>query len=193
MSKPITERTNSLDQWRGNTNVVSMNVGDPDDLYVDTGGAEPQAITKPVDCVVTLNDLNTRKINKAGDTIDHLTVTNNTYHPNGIVNFNTGDFVRFLSTTSTGTALTNLVTVGAASAIRAGEINIRVNSGTDYQFSKLVFLHNGTNVNLTEISVLITNVTLAVFSADIETGNLVLKVTPTNASTNYEISLTLLK
>ena len=193
MAKPITNRQNSLDQWRGNTNIVSTNVGDPETLYTNTGGAEPQAMTIPADCVVSLNDLNTRKINKAGDTIDHLTITAGTHIHDGIIDLNTGDTVRFLSTATGSTAQTTIVTVGAASAVRAGEINIRVNSGSDYQFSKLVFIHNGSNVNLTEIAVLITNVTLAVFTADIVGENVILQSTSTNASTNYEISLILLK
>lgn len=73
MTKPVTLRTNTLDQWRINLNTVSNNVGDPQTIYGVDGS---DIFSKPsINIVVAaLNDLNSRKVKRSGDTIANLTI-----------------------------------------------------------------------------------------------------------------------
>lgn len=80
MSVIQTIRTNEFEQWRLNTNQDSANLGDIANVY-SSDGADVISIstadtfgTHPV-VVLALNDLNSRKIKKSGDTILYLSVT----------------------------------------------------------------------------------------------------------------------
>lgn len=106
-----------------------------------------------------------------------------------------GNMLRFLSTSLTTTAANQtLFSVGSISAVRAGEITIRAQSATDYQVSKLTFLHNGVDAQLSEVSILALNALVATYTITIDgSNNLIVQVSPQTTNTSYEISVIPLK
>ena len=75
---------------------------------------------------------------------------------------------------------------------RSGKYLISVTSGTSYQVTEIMIIHDGTNVYTTEYATLLSGSTLAQFSADISSPNVRLNVVPTNASTTFKFQRTLL-
>lgn len=74
MSNPITSRSNTLDQWRINLNTIGNNVGDPAGLY-STDGSDSFILPNANILIQAINDLNTRKVKRSGDTIANLAIT----------------------------------------------------------------------------------------------------------------------
>ena len=88
------------------------------------------------------------------------------------------------TTLTTATTAANQV-VGSISATvyRSAEIYIQATSGTSYHTTKLLVVHDGTAAYVTEWGTIFTSGSLGSFDVDINTGNIRLLVTPTNAST----------
>lgn len=74
MTNPVTQRTNTLDQWRINLNTIGNNVGDPAGLY-SADGSDNFVLPNANMLVAAINDLNTRKVKRSGDTIANLAIT----------------------------------------------------------------------------------------------------------------------
>ena len=74
MSNPTTERFHTLEIWRQNLNSIGANVGDPVNLYY-TDGSDTFVHPLTNILIAAINDLNTRKVKKSGDTISSLTIT----------------------------------------------------------------------------------------------------------------------
>lgn len=92
-------------------------------------------------------------------------------------------------TTSATTANQVVASVSAAS-YRTVEFTVSVKSGTAYQATKILVLHDGTNVNMVQYGELLTGSSLATFDADLNGGNLRLLTTPANAVTVYNVAMT---
>lgn len=77
---------------------------------------------------------------------------------------------------------TTLTTVDfwAAAAYRTAKYIIQITQGSDYQSSEMMVLHDGTNTKLTEYAVLEMNGVLGMFTTDINTGSVRLRVTMTS-------------
>lgn len=75
---------------------------------------------------------------------------------------------------------------------RAGKYLISITSGTSYQSTEIMMLHDGTNAYITEYATLLSGSTLGTFVANVDSGNIRLYVTPTNASSNVKYQRTLL-
>lgn len=75
MANPITQRTDTLEVWRSNLNSIGNNVGDPSSIYVVDGTDIFIPPTSNI-LVAAINDLNSRKVKRSGDTIASLAVTN---------------------------------------------------------------------------------------------------------------------
>lgn len=90
----------------------------------------------------------------------------------------------FTVTTSGSTA--NAVTTFATATYRSGEITMQVVNGTAYRILKLMFVHDGTNVTLSENylvgSEIQTGATNTTFTASIATGTLTLYATCSSGS-----------
>lgn len=95
-----------------------------------------------------------------------------------------------VSLTTSATTANQVITSLVAASFRSMKITIQVTSGTDYQISELLLIHNGTIVQVTEYANLYTSVALASFDADISSGNIRLLTTPVNAVTVYKANIT---
>ena len=82
----------------------------------------------------------------------------------------------------------------SASSFRSGKylISIKDNVNSDYQSTEIMLLHDGTTAYTTEYATLISDVTLATFSANINAGSVRLYVKPTNADNKITYHRTLL-
>jgi hypothetical protein len=86
------------------------------------------------------------------------------------------------------TALTAVDTWPIAS-YRSAKYLVQITQGTNYQFSEIVVVHNGTTTTMTEYAVIETNGALGTFTADVSAGNARLLVTmgsATSATINIE-------
>jgi hypothetical protein len=70
----------------------------------------------------------------------------------------------------------------AAAAYRTAKYIIQITQGSDYQSSEMMVLHDGTNTKLTEYAVLEMNGVLGLFTTDINTGSVRLRVTMTSST-----------
>jgi hypothetical protein len=86
--------------------------------------------------------------------------------------------------TTTSTSLNQLLDSVAASSVRTLRYIVQVANTTTSEFhaTSLMIIHDGTTVYLTEYGTVLTGNSLATFDADINSGNLRILVTPTNAS-----------
>jgi hypothetical protein len=76
---------------------------------------------------------------------------------------------------------------------RSGKYLISIKSGTSYQVTELVIMHDDTDTYTTEYATLTSGSTLAQFSANITSGNVKFNVIPSSAtSTTYKYQRTLL-
>ena len=116
-------------------------------------------------------------------TITGTPVRGETLQHNGSVFVN--DYTPFNSTTSTSETLISGV---PAATYRSVEYTVQATRGTDYHVTKLLAIHDGTNVTFNEYGTLFTSVSLASFSFDISSGSIRLLATPTSsASTVFKI------
>lgn len=88
------------------------------------------------------------------------------------------DTVQAVVATTTATA----VDTWAIASYRAVKYLIQITQGTNYQFSEVVVVHNGTTTTMTEYAVVETNGALGNFTADVSAGNARLLVTMTSAT-----------
>jgi hypothetical protein len=126
------------------------------------------------------------KSNGAGvwsvDTATYLASTGNTS-----INVVNAGFSSAALTTTTTTALQVVDSLPIAT-YRSAKYVVQVTSGTAYQVSEILVIHDGTTAYITEYGTMATGAALATFSADVITGNLVLQVTPVNAATVIKAS-----
>ena len=95
-------------------------------------------------------------------------------------------------TTSTTTA-NQVVSTGVglgSSAWRTVKYLVSVTSGSAYQATEILIIHDGTNVYKTEYGTVYSAGVLATFDADINSGSIRLLTTPTNAVTTYKGAVT---
>lgn len=104
---------------------------------------------------------------------------------------NSVEQVKVSSNTSTNTDLQAIDTFALAD-YRSGKYLISVTSGSAYQVTELVVLHDGTSAYTTEYATLVSGSTLAQFSANVLSGNIRLNATPSSASTTFKYQRTLL-
>ena len=96
--------------------------------------------------------------------------------------------------TTTTTSESNIDTFDA-SIFRSAQYQIQITQGTSYHVTTLNVLHDGTNVYLSEFGTIkTTSDSLATFDADINSGNVRVRATPSSStSTVFKISKTLTK
>ena len=82
----------------------------------------------------------------------------------------------------------------SSSIYRSVEYTIQAVQGANYHVTKILAIHDGTNVNITEYGTIITNTSVATYSIDISGGNIVVTATPASASTTtFKIAIIGLK
>lgn len=90
--------------------------------------------------------------------------------------------------TTTTTAADQVVDSVSASSVRTIKYLAQVTSGSEYQSTEILLIHNGTDVYLTTYGVIFTGAAaLASFDAQVSGGNLQLLVTPENAATTIKV------
>lgn len=97
------------------------------------------------------------------------------------------------TTSATGTGQT--VHLVDSSVYRTLKYVIQTTSGSDYNSSEILLMHDGSTVYMTEYAQLLagSGLTLATFDSDISGGKLRLLTSPTNASTSYKFICTALR
>ena len=93
-----------------------------------------------------------------------------------------------LTTTSTSTDTVSSI---SATVFRSATFQVQVTRGTQYHMTTINVIHNGTVAFMSEYGTIRTGAVLATFDADINSGNLRLRATPTSAdSTVFKLSKT---
>ena len=99
------------------------------------------------------------------------------------------------ATATTTTTSESDIDTFSASVFRSAQYQIQITQGSAYHVTTLNVLHDGTNVYLSEFGTIrTTNDSLATFDADINSGNVRVRATPSaSTSTVFKISKTLTK
>jgi hypothetical protein len=95
--------------------------------------------------------------------------------------------------TTTATTADQILHSIGASTYRSVKYFVQVTSGSSYHVVEIVLVHDGTAVIISEYGRVLTGSSLSTFDADINGGNLRLKVTPANASTVYKVAATAIR
>ena len=91
-----------------------------------------------------------------------------------------------INLTTSATTANQVATSVAAASFRSAKFLVQVTSGSAYQLTEITLIHDGTNVYKTEYGQVFSGAVLATFDADINSGNMRLLTTPTNAVTVYK-------
>ena len=95
------------------------------------------------------------------------------------------------TSTTTTTSASNIDTFVAAT-FRSAQYQIQITQGSNYHVTTLNVLHDGTDVYLNEFGTIRTAAALATFDADIDSGNVRVRATPTtDSSTVFKLTKTL--
>ena len=95
------------------------------------------------------------------------------------------------TSTTTTTSASNIDTFVAAT-FRSAQYQIQITQGSNYHVTTLNVLHDGTSVYLNEFGTIRTGASLATFDADIDSGNVRVRATPTtDSSTVFKLTKTL--
>jgi len=99
------------------------------------------------------------------------------------------DAISYTDTTTYTTSGTSAETVDsfALATFRSAEYTVSITSGSSYQSSKLLVLHDGTTASVTEFGTLRTGSNLITFDADISGSNVRLRGTSTSSGTVINI------
>lgn len=92
--------------------------------------------------------------------------------------------------TTSATTADQVLDSFAAATYRTAKYVVSIASGSDYQAVEILVVHDGTTASQTVYADIVTNTTLATFSADISGGAVRLLTTPTNAVTVYKVTRT---
>lgn len=97
------------------------------------------------------------------------------------------DFINSSLTTSAITADQVALSINATT-YRTLKITVQVKSSTNIHSQEILMTHDGTDVYMTEYAAVLTSSVLTTFNGDINSGNIRLLVTPTNAVSVYKIA-----
>ncbi len=94
--------------------------------------------------------------------------------------------------TSTTTA-NQVALLLSSSAYRSAKIFVQASSGSTFHSQEILMVHDGSNVYMTEYSIVNTGAIGSTFDADLSGGNMRFLVTPTFAVTTYKIACTAMR
>ena len=150
-----------------NTQAVNLNAdtltfnGTTNEIEVVVSAVDTVTVGLPADVTVTTSvTCPTYKISGSGANDSHITSNKSTL------------------ATTTETVLDSF----AIATFRASEYFIAITQGTDFQSSKIMVGHNGTNTYITQYGTLVSGSTLATFTAAINGANCELKITMASAT-----------
>lgn len=139
----------------------------------------------------TLNNVETL----TNKTLDNPTLLNPTLGNAAVTTVLLNEVAVYASATNTTTATTQYTILPLSAATYSSvEYLIQAKSGNDTHVSKVLLIHNGTDVTITEQNTLSSSEYLASYSADITSENIRLLVTPASAtSTTVKVVATAIK
>jgi hypothetical protein len=105
---------------------------------------------------------------------------------------NINDFVSTSLVTSTTTA-DQVALIIDANSYRSAKIYVQMNSSSSYHALEIMMVHDGSDIYMTEYGSVNNGSILSTFDGDINSGNMRLLVTPTNAITTYKISCNVMR
>lgn len=91
------------------------------------------------------------------------------------------------NTATTTSTSAHVVDSFAAADFRTAKYIVQMTSGSDYHATEALVIHNGTTSSVTEYAQIFTNSSLGTVDTDINSGNVRLLVTPTNATTTVKV------
>ena len=98
-----------------------------------------------------------------------------------------------VTATTTSTSQTAILSLPVAT-YRSAEYTIQVTEGTKYHVTKVLAIHDGTNVTFNEYGTLTTSTSLSTFALDVSSGNMRLLATPASTnSTAFKVKFTAIK
>jgi hypothetical protein len=97
------------------------------------------------------------------------------------------DFINSSLVTSATTADQVALSINSA-LFRTLKITVQVKSSTNFHSQEILMTHDGTDVYMTEYAAVYTSAVLTTFNGDINSGNIRLLVSPTNAISSYKIA-----
>ena len=92
------------------------------------------------------------------------------------------------SLVTSATTANQVVDSFTAASFRVVKYLIQVTSGSNYQVTEVLAVHDGTTVFINEYSSIATSTDLATFDADINSGNFRLLTTPSDAVTTIKVT-----
>ena len=149
------------------------------------------------------NTLNEQKANRTGDTFTgnvsvlqnatRLNVNSRLIESNGTLTINASQYkvnsITFSANTgSTSSAAQTVVDILPTSDYRTVKYLIQIKSGSSYQATEILLLHDGTTVHMTEYATISTGSSLGSFGSDISSGQMRLLFDPVNAVNTLNIS-----
>jgi hypothetical protein len=128
-------------------------------------------------------------------TLDNPTLLNPTLGNAAVTTVLLNEVAVYASATNTTTATTQYTILPfSATTYASVEYLIQARSGSNTHVSKVLLIHNGTDVSITEQNTLASDVSLASYSADINSDNIRLLVTPASATaTTVKVVATAIK
>ena len=122
-------------------------------------------------------------------TISGTPVAGETLQHNGSVFVN--DYT--VTSTKTSTSQASIHSLAVAT-YRSVEYTIQITEGTKYHVTKILAIHDGTNVTFNEYGTLTTHSSLATFALDVNSGNMRLLATPASSnSTVFKVKFNAIK
>jgi len=88
--------------------------------------------------------------------------------------------------TTSSTTANQVVDTNAVGSVRTVKYLVQITSGSSYQSSEILVIHDGSNAYISEFGTVFSSSKLADFDADISSNNLRLLVTPVNANSTIK-------
>jgi len=163
-------------------------------------GAHTLGLTTTANTSVTLPTTGTLSTLDNTETLTNKTLTspiltNPTLGDASATTIKINDIAVYTSATNTTTATTQYAILPLSSTTYSSvEYLIQAKSGSNTHVSKVLVIHNGTDVTITEQNAITSDTYIASYSADINSGNIRLLVTPASAtSTTVKVVATAIK
>ena len=163
-------------------------------------GAHTLGVTTTANTSVTLPTTGTLATISNAETLTNKTLTSPILTDPDLGNASAttvkiNDIAVYTSATNTTTATTQYAILPlSATTYSSIEYLIQAKSGSNTHVSKVLLIHNGTDVTITEQNAIASDTYIASYSADINSGNIRLLVTPASAtSTTVKVVATAIK
>ena len=108
------------------------------------------------------------------------------------VNIDNRVYLDSIELTTSTTAANQTLDSFAAATYRSAKYQISISSGSDVHVMEVLVMHDGTTAYQTVYADMFSNASLTTLNTTISGGNVLLRVTPTNAVTTYKVSRTLI-